>query len=71
MTDKDYKKVREAAQKMANETGHDYGVSYNALFKTYTVQLLPARRNRYGRDLTCEVVSCADLDRCKPGHGPK
>jgi hypothetical protein len=71
MTDKDYKKVREAAQKLANATGHDYGISYNVLFKTYSTRMLPQRQNRYDRDLTCEVVSCEDLERCKPGYGPK
>jgi len=67
---KDYKQARASAQAKANETGYDHGLELNTVFKTWNVFMLPCKRNRYGHELRCEVVSCEHLNRCKPGHGP-
>ncbi len=67
---KDYKEARDHAQKHANETGYDYGLEFNTLFKTYRVFMLPGAKYRSGHELRCEVVSCDHIDRRKPGHGP-
>lgn len=64
----DYQTARAEAQAKANATGFDYGVSKNAF--GYTVFMLPQKRNRSGYELTCEVVHCEELAKCKPGHGP-
>jgi hypothetical protein len=67
---KSYKEARALAQKQANDTGYDFGLEFNSLFKTYSVRMLPCRENRCGHELRCEVVMCDHIDRCKPGHGP-
>jgi len=66
-----YRTARADAQKRANETGYDYGIERNDLFKSFHVFMLPQRKNRYGHELACEVVSCEKLDHCQPGHGPR
>jgi len=66
-----YKEALEGAQKKANETGFDYGLERNDLFKSFHVFVLPRRENRCGHELRCEVVSCVYLDKCQPGHGPR
>jgi hypothetical protein len=66
-----YSKARAEAQARANETGYDIGLERNDLFKTFRTFMLPQRQNRSGHELQCEVVSCENLDRCKPGHGPR
>lgn len=65
-----YRAVRTEAQAKANESGFDYGIEANDVFKTWRSFLLPQKRNRYGFELFCEVVSCERLENCKPGHGP-
>jgi len=65
-----YRAARAEAQKRANETGFDIGLERNDLFKTFSTFMLPRRENRTGHELRCEVVSCENLDRCQPGHGP-
>jgi hypothetical protein len=65
-----YHAARTEAQHKANETGYDYGIERNDLFKTFHVFMLPRVENRYGHELRAEVVSCEDLARCQPGHGP-
>lgn len=65
-----YRGTRELAQKLANETGFDYGVEGNDVFKLYRYFILPQRENRRGHELQCEVVSCETLENCRPGHGP-
>jgi hypothetical protein len=70
VTTRDYAAVRAAAQEQANATGFDVGLERSARTGEYTARLLPARQNRYGHELWCEVVSCEDLARCQPGHGP-
>ena len=67
---KDYKLARKDAQEKADLTGHDYGIELNSLFKTYSVFILPQRKNRCGHELRCEVVHPQDLSKCLPGHGP-
>ena len=64
----DYEKVRAKAQTSANETGFYYGIERNAF--GFTCFMLPRRENRCGHELRCEVVSCEDLKKCQPGHGP-
>ncbi len=75
----DYAEIRAAAQARADATGQDQGIevlpAYNRQTrkwdaKSYHTFGLPERGSRYGRDATCEVVSCSDLARCWPGHGP-
>lgn len=63
--------ARGQAQNLANELGYDHGIERNDLFKSFHVFMLPMRKNRRGHELSCEVVSCENLDRCQPGHGPK
>ena len=66
---KNYQAVRAEAQKLANETGFDYGVSKD-YFSAWSFRMLPQRRNRYGIHHTCEAVMCEILAKCRPGHGP-
>lgn len=67
--DNSYAAVRVEAQRQANELGFDFGIERNKLFGTYRSFMLPARQNRYGHELQCEVVQCENPDKCKPGHG--
>lgn len=66
----DYQRARTEAQAKANEYGFDYGIEANDVFKQWHVFMLPMKKNRYGHECFCEVVSCEVLDRCQPGHGP-
>ncbi len=66
-----YVKARAHAQVAANGDGIDRGLEANDLFKQWHTFMLPQRKNRYGHELRCEVVSCENLDRCQPGHGPR
>lgn len=70
MSKRTYEDARAEAQRKANESGHDYGVEDLGGYAGFTAFLLPQRKNRYGHELRCEVVSCEDHSRCKPGHGP-
>lgn len=64
-----YKSVRAEAQKQADELGFDFGVERDAFgFRSF---MLPRRENRYGHEVRCEVVSCSNLAKCQPGHGPR
>lgn len=65
-----YREARAVAQARANETGFDYGLEGNDLFKEFRVFMLPMRHNRRGHELACEVVMCERLGACQPGHGP-
>jgi hypothetical protein len=65
-----YQSVRAEAQKQANGTGFDYGIVKGECPPHYYMFMLPCRENRQGYELRCEVVSCEDLSKCKPGHGP-
>ena len=65
-----YREAREKAQAEANADGFDRGIERNDLFKSFRVFMLPARLNRYGFEVRCEVVSSEDLRKCQPGHGP-
>lgn len=65
-----YRQTRAALQKQANETGFDYGLERNDIFKEFTTFLMPSKGNRYGHYLRCEVVSCEILEKCQKGHGP-
>lgn len=65
-----YKQARDRAQRDANVDGFDRGIAWNATFRTYTVYVLPMKKNRFGHELRCEVVSCEHYDRIRPGHGP-
>src|ERR1041385_8411453 len=66
----EYTRVRAEAQAKANETGFDYGLERNDLFKTFCFFLLPGKASRFGHELQCEVVMCEIVDKCQPGHGP-
>lgn len=65
-----YRTARAEAQRAANADGCDRGVERNDLFKTFRTFMLPRREYRNGHELRCEVVSCEDLSKCQPGHGP-
>ena len=67
---KAYETARAEAQRKANETGFDFGLEANELFKEYRSFMLPQRENRYGFETRCEVVMCEILDKCQKGHGP-
>lgn len=67
----DYIAARSKAQSLANQLGYDHGLEANDVFKSWHVFMLPMRKNRMGHELLCEVVSCENLDHCRPGHGPK
>lgn len=64
----DYRVCRAMAQRLANEDGMDRGVERHAF--GWHRFLLPQRKYRQGHELSCEVVSCENLTRCAPGHGP-
>lgn len=64
-----YESVRAEAQRAADADGFDRGVE--KLGDRWRFFMLPQRRNRYGFELRCEVVSCSDLKRCAYGHGPR
>jgi len=66
-----YPAAKAEAQAKADATGYDHGLEYNELFKSFSVRMLPNRENRCGHELRCEVVSCSDFSKCKPGHGPR
>ncbi len=66
-----YRTARAEAQKKANETGFDYGLERNDLFKEYRVFMLTQKQNRFGHELRCEVVSCENMGKCQKGHGPR
>lgn len=53
---KSYEIVRAEAQARANETGRDFGVEFNPLYKEWSFMGLPNPENRYGCELRCEVV---------------
>lgn len=65
-----YKAARDAAQTLADRDGFDRGLEWNAVIGEWHTFILPQRDNRCGFELRCEVVSCSDLARCRPGHGP-
>jgi hypothetical protein len=69
---KRYEQVKAEAQDLANLYGFDYGVEKCGFPERpeYRYFMLPRRENRYGFELRCEVVSCTDLSKCRPGHGP-
>lgn len=64
-----YEQAKNEAQTKADESGFDYGVAKHAF--GYSCFMLPQKKNRYGRELLCEVVSCTDYDRQQVGHGAK
>lgn len=64
-----YREARAAAQKAANEDGHDRGLEAFDYDKTYVVFRLPMARHRFGHELRCEVVSCECPGRTAPEHG--
>jgi len=68
--DTKYRAARAKAQQSANETGYDYGLEANDVFREFSVFMLPQKQNRCGHELRCEVVSSERLERCQPGHGP-
>ncbi len=54
----DYEPVKAYAQNLANELGREVGIEKLREFghTVYTCKMLPERKNRYGWELTCEVV---------------
>lgn len=51
-----YLAARAEAQALANETGLDYGIEANDLFKQWRTFMLPRKENRAGHELRCEIV---------------
>lgn len=68
----DYTTARQDAQAKADATGFDYGLENLRLAgrDNWHVFMLPQKKNRFGHEARCEVVSPMDLTKCKPGHGP-
>lgn len=68
-----YAEARAVAQHAANDDGFDRGIEWlgGRGYGDWRVFMLPRRENRYGHERRCEVVSCEDLPRCRPGHGPQ
>lgn len=66
-----YRETREVVQAKCNADGFDRGIEANDLFRSWHVFLLPQKQNRRGHELRCEVVSCENIERCQPGHGPR
>lgn len=64
-----YEEAKKEAQAKANETGRDYGVHKHAF--GYSCFGLPQKKNRFGHELRCEVVSCMDYNKQQIGHGAK
>ena len=61
-----YRAARAAAQARANALGFDHGLERDAFgWRTF---MLPARQNRYGHELRCEVVY-AKGQNVQCGHG--
>ncbi len=56
--------------KGADWTAWDNSKMPPSLRGLWSVFTLPARQFRSCSELRCEVVSCSDLFRCPPGHGP-
>ena len=54
---KDYKQAHTVAKEKANAINRDYGLEFNRASKEYVIFMLPAPKNRYGHELSCEVVS--------------
>jgi hypothetical protein len=65
-----YAEAKATAQRLADETGFDYGILAQPVKPMYRVFGLPRKEYRVGCERLCEVVMCIDLDRCQPGHGP-
>lgn len=65
-----YERCRAEAQRLANETGFDFGIQRNTMCGGYEPFTLPDRKHRCGFELSCEVVHCEILERCQAGHGP-
>ena len=65
-----YLAARADAQAAANKDGFDRRIEANDVFREGMVGMLPRREHRFGFEARCEVVSCEDLSRCQPGHGP-
>ena len=66
-----YLGARALMQAAANADGFDRGIEANDVMRIWTTFMLPRRENRRGFELRCEVVSCEDLAKCQPGHGPR
>ncbi len=64
-----YAAKRAEAQAAANADGHDRGVE-PAPGGAWRCFLLTQRQFRAPHERACEVVHCAALERCPPGHGP-
>lgn len=56
MNDDKYLAAKHDAQIMADEYGYDYGLEYNKIYRQWFFYMLPMKKNRYGHELTCEVV---------------
>lgn len=66
-----YRLARAEAQRLANLHGFDYGIEWRDTFQEVAHFMLPQKHNRYGHETQCEVVSCENLAKCQPGHGPQ
>ena len=65
-----YAAAKADAQARADATGFDHSLEWQGGFGGWAVGMLPARKNRRGFELRCEVVMCTYLSKCQPGHGP-
>ena len=54
------KTAREQVSQGLPEAQAERGIEHNALYREWTHKGLPMRQNRYGWELTCEVVKPSD-----------
>jgi hypothetical protein len=66
-----YENAVARAQALADETGCDHGVRRSIVYDGgYSPPFrLPGARDRYGIDIDCEVIRCANPVTMRPGHG--
>lgn len=69
-----YRAAKASAQAAADADGMDRGIEWRdgpaPYCQAVAVFLLPRKHNRFGHEHTCEVVSCTNPAKTKPGHGP-
>jgi hypothetical protein len=54
------RKAREHVEAGLASEQCEMGLERNALFREWTIRMLPLPKNRYGSDLRCQVVRASD-----------
>lgn len=65
-----YPAAKAAAQARADATGMDVGLEWLGTYSGWVARGLPCKGSRFGSDRLVECVSCSDITKCFPGHGP-